>query len=391
MKVFLLFLAVMFVTLEASPAPPSAQVTPRIGYTRFQTNLPGRHANIVTMRAEVVGADGTGRRELAPDLTREPNAWSQFAGWSPDGRQAILGRGWESTENGRWEEEHQNFRFQEKDWLYDMYFLDIATNHVTNLTGVDRVSFYNTGLFFWPKDPTRLGFQALIGGDSHPFRMDRDGKGKRDLTEDSKEFAYGFSASPDGRRIAYHKSYQVYLADADGANARKVETGQPFNFAPSWSPDGRHLLFVVGEHYHCHPHVVRADGSGLRKLTDRGGYRGVTEFLDVPDFHGGSSDIPVWAVDGQSIFTTANVADNVELFRVTLDGQSDRLTSGPAGSQHYHPQPSPDGRFLAYGSKRNGVRNLYVMRLSVRDETQITRDERGHAAMWPHWEPGQGE
>ena len=32
--------------------------------------------------------------------------------------------------------------------------------------------------------------------------------------------------------------------------------------------------------------MFRADGSGLKKLADRGGYRGVIEFLDVFDFHG---------------------------------------------------------------------------------------------------------
>ena len=159
--------------------------------------------------------------------------------------------------------------------------------------------------------------------------MDRDGKNKRDLTEGSREFAYGFNASPDGRRIAYHKSYKVYIADADGSNAREVVTGLPFNFVPQWSADGKHLLFVAGEHYNCHPHVVRADGTGLRKLADRGGYRGVVEFLDVPDFHGGSSDVPVWSTDGSSVFYTARVGANVELFQATLDGRNEQLTRTP--------------------------------------------------------------
>jgi hypothetical protein len=280
------------------PVPEPSREAARIGYTTFRTDLPGgRHANVVTMRAAIVGADGKGRRDLAAELTREPNTWTQFAGWSPDGRLAIIGRGWESPENGRWEEEHKTFR----------------------------------------------------------------------------------------------KSYQVYVADADGANAHKVETGQPFNFAPQWSPDGSHLLFVAGEHHNCHPHVVRAGGAGLRKLADRGGYRGVIDLLDVPDFHNGSSDIPVWSVDGEAIFHSAKVGTNVELFRVTLDGRSDRLTQGPSGSLHYHPQPSPDGQWLAYGSKRESVRDLYVMRLSDRTETPITRLERGRAAMWPHWEPRNGK
>ena len=52
-----------------------------------------------------------------------------------------------------------------------------------------------------------------------------DGTNKLDLTKDSKEFAYGFSASPDGRRIAYHKSYRVYVAGADGTLYEGTPTG----------------------------------------------------------------------------------------------------------------------------------------------------------------------
>lgn len=104
------------------------------------------------------------------------------------------------------------------------------------------------------------------------------------------------------------------------------------------------MLFVSGEHYNCHPHVVKSDGTELKKLADRGGYRGVTEFPDVPDFHGGSSDVPVWSADGGSVFYTAKVGNNVELFRVTLDGQTQQLTKSPDGTLHYHPKPSPDGQ-----------------------------------------------
>jgi Tol biopolymer transport system component len=372
--------------LLAAPALEAPDL--HIGYTELRTNLPGgRRANVCTMRATLVKADGTGRRVLAEELTREADAWTQFAGWSPDGGIAVIGRGWESPENGQWEEDHKTFRFTAEGWLYDSYLPDMAGGKTTNVTGVERVSFHNSGLFFWPGDPTKLGFQALIDGDSHPFSMDRDGKNKRDLTKDSKEFTYGFSASPDGKRIAYHKNYQVYVADADGGNARRVETGKPFNFVPRWSPDGTELLFLAGEHYDCHPYLAHADGGQPHKLADRGGYRGVVEFLDVPDFHGGSSDCPVWSADGRAVFYTAQVGRNVELFRVSRDGKSEQLTDTPAGSLHYHPAPSPDGKWLLYGSRRDGVRQLYVMRLEDRKEQRVTDLAEGHAAMWPDWRP----
>ncbi len=381
----ILFAAFLVVT-PAATAEPELWV----GYTELRTDLPGgRHANVRTMRATMVRVDGSGRKRLAEELAREPDTCTQFVGWSPDGKTAIVSQGWESPENAKWEEEHKTFRFTKDGWRLDSYLLDIGTGKATNVTAVERVSFYNGGGFFWPNDPSAIGFTALIDGQSHPFRMDRDGRNKRDLTKDSKSFTYGFTATRDGKRIAYHKDYQIVLADADGSNPVSVKTGNSFNFVPTWSPDGKWVLFVSGEHYNCHPHIVRADGTGLKKLADRNGYRGVTEFLDVPDFHGGSSDTPTWSADGKAVFYTARVGTRIELFRIALDGKPEQLTDTPDGTSHYHPEPTPDGQWLVYGTKRAGVRQLCALRLTDKSERQLTDLKRGTAAMWPHWRPAK--
>lgn len=371
------------------PPIPDASAAPRlIGYTELQTNLPGgRHANVRTMRATVIATDGSGRRTIGDELTDGPDAWTQFGGWSPDGRQAFVGRGWQDQGNARWEEEHREFRMVPGAWLVDVCLVGLEDGAAAvNLTAVERVSHFNSNAFFMP-DGRRLGFTALIDGVSRPFVMDLDGRSKRDLSGAAAGFAYGYSASPDGRKISYHENYQLSVADADGSNKRHIETGRPFNFGPRWSPDGEWLLFVSGEHDDCHPHVVRADGSGLRKLADRGGYRGAVEFLDVFDFHGGSSDVPAWSADGREVFYTARVDETVELFRVALTGEVMRLTRTAAGSWHYHPTPSPDGKWLAFGAKRDGVRNLYLLDLERGREIQLTRVPPGRAAMWPFWQP----
>ena len=384
-----LAVTLLLTLLCSARADDSPMSLPVVGYNEHRTNLPGgRHANVSTNRAMVVKADGTEWRSIGSELVNEAGTWTQFAGWSPDGETAVVLRGWESVENAQWEEEHKTFRFTPEGWLVDSYLVDMATGKAENVTGVERVSFYNSGLFFWPNDPTKLGFTALIGGNSKPFSMDLDGRNKTDLTKNSSGFAYGFSSSPDGSRISYHENYQVYLADADGSNRVHVQTGHPFVFAPRWSPDGKWLLFVSGEHYNCHPHIVRADGTGLKKLADRGGYPGVIEFLDVPDYHGGSSDVPNWSMDSQSVFYTAKIGDNVELFQITLDGQTEQLTRSAEGTLHYHPTPSPDGRWIVYGSTRGGVRTLFVMRLSDPKEHAMTDVPAGHAAMHAYWQPG---
>ncbi|MFO0968476.1 MAG: hypothetical protein U0793_23210 [Gemmataceae bacterium] len=371
----------------SDPKPPAGfEAIPLIGYTEFRTNLPGgRHANVRTMRAALIGADGAARRLVAQDLAKEPDTWTQFAGWSPDGTTAIIGAGWQSPENAKWEEEHKRFRMEEGKWRLDSCLLELASGKVTNVTAVERVSHYNGGLFFLPGG-RGLGFTPLIGGVSKPYVMDLDGRNKRDVSVKDGGFAYGYSASPDGKSICYHESYQLYVSKVDGSGKKHIKTGHPFDFAPKWSPDGEWLLFLSGEHYDCHPHVVRADGTGLKKIGDRAGYKGVIEFLDVPDFHGGSSDTPAWSVDGTLVYFTAKVGKNVELFQTTLDGKATQLSKSAEGTLHYHPQPSPDGKSLVYGSMRKGVRDIFVRDLATGTEKRITASRPGSAAMWPYWQ-----
>src|SRR5262249_50173077 len=295
--------------------------------------------NEATRRAAVVKADGTGRRVLAEELTREAGSCTQFVGWSPDGKAARLSRYWKSEEVGKWEEEHKDFRETGDGVRYDAYLVDLASGKATKQTPVED-------------------------------------KKKSELI---KSLVHGRSISPDGKRSAFEDpGYRLYLADADGSNPKQVQTGLRFHLMPSWSPDGSWVLFVAGEHYDCHQHVVKPDGTGLKKLASRNGYRGVIDFLDVYDFHDGSSDLPVWSPDSKSVFYTAKVGSNVELFRVPLDGKPEQLTDTAAGSMHCHPQSSPDGKWLVYGSKRDGVCQLYVMRLRDKKEWRITDLKKGH-------------
>jgi Tol biopolymer transport system component len=360
-----------------------------IGYTELQTNLPGgRHANVRTMRAIVSQLDGSTREELAPQLVDDPNVWTQFAGWSPSGAEAIVARGWQDPENAKWEETNRTFRMEPGNWMLDSFLVSLKSKESLNVTAVDRVSHYNGGLFFLP-DRRTLGFTALMNGISKPYLMDLDGRNKRDVSGDGSGFAYGYSASPDGKIISYHENYQIFIANADGTNKQHIPTGNPFNFGPTWSPDGQWLLFLSGEHGHSNPYVVRRDGQDLRKLADQNSYQGWILFLDVDDFHQGSSDTPVWSADGQSVFFTTKTATTTELCQVDLEGKSAQLTTSPAGTLHYHPKPSNDGSWLLYGSMRNGVRQLFVRNLKTSAEHQITRLTKGRGAMWPHWQPAQ--
>ena len=376
---------------ECPQSSPPENALPWIGYTQLRTNLlGGRHANVKTMRAMMVRTNGNSSRELLPEQIENENTWTQFAGWSPDGKQAIIGLGWQDPANARWEEENKTFRMDEGKWRVDSLLFDPQKKSVVNVTGIDRVSNYNGGLFFLP-GAKQLGFTPLIKAISRPFVMDLDGKNKKDVSGSGGGFAYGYSASPDGTRLSYHENYQIYISHANGSNKKVIETGNPFNFGPLWSPDGKYLLFLSGKHGASNPFVVGSDGTGLRKVVDLGGYKSSIAFLDVYDFHEGSSDLPIWSLDGQSIFHTALFGDRVELCQTTLAGKTTKLTESKAGVLHYHPQSSPDGKHLVFGSKRMGVRQVYVMDLATKKEQQITNLKIGEAAMWPHWQKGTPE
>ncbi len=101
-----------------------------------------------------------------------------------------------------------------------------STGKVSNLTAIDRVSIYHTGLFFLP-GVKGFGFTPLIKDVSKPFVMDRDGKNKRDVSGAGGGFAYGYSASPNGKQISYHENYQIHIANADGGDKRMIETKNP--------------------------------------------------------------------------------------------------------------------------------------------------------------------
>jgi len=50
---------------------------------------------------------------------------------------------------------------------------------------------------------------------------------------------------------------------------------------------------------------------------------------------------------------------------------------------HFAPRP----RRPAAGVARDGIRQLFVMRLADRSERRLTDLESGRAAMWAHWQP----
>jgi Tol biopolymer transport system component len=82
-----------------------------------------------------------------------------------------------------------------------------------------------------------------------------------------------FDISPDGQSIAFSNSgmqEDLYVTRIDGSDLRQITNDTPRDRAPSWTPDGKHLLFYsnrVATGYEIYR--INVDGSGMTQLTDR--------------------------------------------------------------------------------------------------------------------------
>src|SRR5262252_3096426 len=83
----------------------------------------------------------------------------------------------------------------------------------------------------------------------------------------------GFAESPSPRhRVLFNRfrmpEIEIMIADADGKNERVLAPHEEIEYSPSYSPDGKWVVFTqerggLADIYRIHP-----DGSGLERLTD---------------------------------------------------------------------------------------------------------------------------
>jgi WD40 repeat protein len=97
---------------------------------------------------------------------------------------------------------------------------------------------------------------------------------------------------------------------------------------------------------------------------------------------------PAFASDGTAIFfhtgreRDARSAIEVATAGSQTDGDLGIMTIVDDGSHNYHAQPSPDGRFVAFDSDRDGQRGVYV---ANRDGSQVRRVSGAGYAAVPTW------
>jgi TolB protein len=136
---------------------------------------------------------------------------------------------------------------------------------------------------------------------------------------------------------------EIYIADYDGANPRRVTVSRQLNLNPSWSPDARALAYTT---YRPNPDVFVS-------LI----YQGV---LQNPTKGVGTNYLPVFSPDGKQIAFMSGRDGNTEIYVMNADGSNvRRLTNNQAGESS--PTWSPTGSQIAFTSDRSGKPQIYVM------------------------------
>ena len=251
----------------------------------------------------------------------------------------------------------------------------------------------------WSPDGRRLAFVLGHGPNAEIYVVNIDGSGQRRLTRTSGLEVFPVW-SPDGRKIAFlrigdpeHRG--LYVINADGSGQRKL-ADEASLAAPDWSPDGQKIVFISNRggptwctwQPGCNTeiYVMNADGSGQRNLTRNPAHDSNTSYWGAAH--------SAWSPNGGKI---AFVSDrdgragcigqpgcNTEIYVMNADGSGQRnLTRNPARDDE--PVWSPDGRKIAFVSRRDGKPEVYVMNADGSGQRNLTRNPGRDSA--PAWSP----
>ena len=188
--------------------------------------------------------------------------------------------------------------------ISDIYLFQLAT-------GLKKKIFSSKGLSFapvWSSDGEATVFASTKEGNSDLYRMQPDGSELKRLTS-HRAADLSPTWSPTGKDIAFTSdrggSPQIYLMDADGGNVRRLTYSGSYNTSAAWSPQGNWIAYTCrnskGFSNLC---AEQAQGGGRVELTVSGNW---------------DDEAPSWSPNGREIVFTSNRSGGNHIFVIRPD------------------------------------------------------------------------
>jgi TolB protein len=167
------------------------------------------------------------------------------------------------------------------------------------------------------------------------------------------------------------RTSQIGTMNPDGSGAITLHV---YGSDPDLSPDGAKIVYCsLRDDIYSQIYTMNVDGSDQKRITN----------IKTGDACG-----PVWSHDGKKIafyaFAQTNPSRNPEIWVMDPDGSNQkRLTD-----HGLDPSWSPDGRQIAFASKRDGVFQIYAMNSDGSNVRRLTKHNAEDAN--PAWAPDGG-
>jgi Tol biopolymer transport system component len=304
----------------------------------------------------------------SPLRLTEHRADDVFPAWSPDGRRLAFARA-----------------IEEGAAIYTVPALGGQESKLIDIRGPLRLGVRKPFLPApsWSPSGDWLAFAEKSSEDepARVVRLSLDTLEKQPLSAPPESSLGDFypTYSPDGTQLAfvrsgsrgYYGGQDVWVQPADGGEARRLTFGEYDECEGlAWTADGREILFTV-----------YAAGFKVLRVSLAGGEPRAVE---------GVGQHAAWAsIRGDRMVFTQTAPQASDIWRVPgrKAAARDRAPEKLISSSHWDDDPaySPDGRRIAFSSRRTGVMNIWVCDSDGSNPVQLTSF--GRFASLPSWSP----
>jgi|TARA_B100001093_G_scaffold309084_1_gene294902 TolB protein len=158
---------------------------------------------------------------------------------------------------------------------YMSYFRNLPRVYLLDIeTGIQEVVGNFPGMTFAPRfspDGKKIIMSFAKDGNSDIYTMNIESRLVERITEDSS-IDTSPSFSPDGKYICFNSDrsglQQIYTMKSDGTGVKRISFGSGIYGTPVWSPRGDLIAFTKMRAGKFYIGVMRSDGTGERLLTE---------------------------------------------------------------------------------------------------------------------------